>query len=204
MNRHRRDTTGPEHRSVRLASYGLLIPLSVLMVVPLAWLVITAFKSRSEIFQAVPRWLPEHWTLLNFPEAWHAVPFAQYYVNTILAVGGLTLLQLGTTTLAGGTLRFAGALGFSGSAVGFSNNINQVANSILEYNGTGSQACNLLGTVNGIPGTMLTIYESATAGFNRIRFYGAFTNSLNIFFIYDLTKLNIFPLGNILNFKDTP
>jgi sn-glycerol 3-phosphate transport system permease protein len=100
VSTHRRESPRPEQRSIRLASYGLLIPLSVVMVVPLAWLVLTAFKSRSEIFQAVPRWLPEHWTLLNFPDAWHAVPFAQYYVNTILAVGGLTLLQLGTTTLA--------------------------------------------------------------------------------------------------------
>jgi len=88
-------------RSVRLGSYLLLVPFAVLMVIPLVWLVTTAFKSRSEIFQAVPRWLPQQWTLLNFSEAWHAVPFAQYYVNTILAVGGLMLLQLVTTTLAG-------------------------------------------------------------------------------------------------------
>jgi sn-glycerol 3-phosphate transport system permease protein len=85
----------------RLVSYIFLVPSSVIMVVPLVWLVTTAFKSRPEIFQVVPRWLPEHWTIRNFSEAWQAVPFGQYYVNTILAVGGLMFLQLVTTTLAG-------------------------------------------------------------------------------------------------------
>lgn len=99
MSNRRRHTSDP--RSVRLGSYFLLIPCAVLMVIPLVWLATTAFKSRSEIFQAVPRWLPQQWTLLNFSEAWHAVPFGQYYINTILAVGGLMLLQLVTTTLAG-------------------------------------------------------------------------------------------------------
>lgn len=96
----------------RLVSYILLVPSSVIMVVPLVWLVTTAFKSRPEIFQVVPRWLPEHWTIRNFSEAWQAVPFGQYYVNTILAVGGLMFLQLVTTTLAGyafARLRFPGS-----------------------------------------------------------------------------------------------
>jgi sn-glycerol 3-phosphate transport system permease protein len=33
-------------------------------------------------------------------EAWHGAPFAQYYVNTVMIVGGLVFLQLGTTILA--------------------------------------------------------------------------------------------------------
>ncbi len=90
-----------EQRLIRLSSYGVLVPLALLTLVPLVWMLTTAFKPRPEIFQAVPRWIPQQLVLRNFSEAWHAVPFAQYYFNTVLAVGGLMLLQLLTTTLAG-------------------------------------------------------------------------------------------------------
>jgi sn-glycerol 3-phosphate transport system permease protein len=89
-----------EKRILRWVGYLALIPAAVIAVVPLLWMVTTAFKSRPEVFQQVPHWLPEHWTLSNFVEAWHGAPFAQYYVNTVMIVGGLVFLQLGTTILA--------------------------------------------------------------------------------------------------------
>ncbi len=112
MSKPRREPALSESPIAGLLGHALLVALALLTVVPLAWMLATAFKPRPEIFQAVPRWLPERWTLQNFAEAWHAVPFAQYYVNTILVVGGLMLLQLVTTTLAGyafARLKFPGS-----------------------------------------------------------------------------------------------
>jgi autotransporter-associated beta strand protein len=94
----------------------------------------------------------------------------------------LRSMGTGTLTLAGGTLRTGSGLGFSGPTVGVSNNINQTASSTIEYDATGSQACVMLGTLNGTAGTLLNIYHPAALGLDRIRFYGTFTNSLNIAF----------------------
>ena len=96
----------------RALSYALLMPVSALMAVPLVWMLTTAFKSRPEVFLPEPRWLPQQWTLSNFVEAWNGAPFGQFYVNTVLVVGSLTVIQLVTTTLAAyafARLRFPGS-----------------------------------------------------------------------------------------------
>jgi ABC-type glycerol-3-phosphate transport system permease component len=49
------------------------------MVMPLIWIVLTAFKERNEIFSLVPQWLPAHPTLNNFLGVLDAMPFWRYY-----------------------------------------------------------------------------------------------------------------------------
>lgn len=89
-----------EQRRVRLFGYLILIPATALWAVPLVWMFLTAFKSKPEVFSTVPHWLPQTWTLSNFSEAWSRAPFGQYYINTILVVAAIALIQLVTTTLA--------------------------------------------------------------------------------------------------------
>ena len=98
----------------------------------------------------------------------------------IAAVAARNGLGSGTVTLAGGKLQFSTGLGFNGPSVGFNNDINVTAPSTLELDGTGSQACVLLGALTGTPVTSLTIFESSVSTVGRIRMYGTFTNSLNI------------------------
>jgi sn-glycerol 3-phosphate transport system permease protein len=84
--------------------------ISLVWVVPLIWTVLTAFRDPTEavstgLLSAVPP------TLANFAEALDAAPFPTYYVNTVIIVGGILVVQLVTITLAGyafGRLRFPG------------------------------------------------------------------------------------------------
>lgn len=84
----------------RLAVHVILALAGLLMIVPLVWIILTAFKERNEVFSQVPQWLPAHPTLANFFGVLDAMPFWRYYWNTIVVAFGLLGLQLVTVTLA--------------------------------------------------------------------------------------------------------
>ncbi|MEO1404315.1 MAG: carbohydrate ABC transporter permease [Cyanobacteria bacterium J06635_1] len=70
------------------AIYALLLGIAVAMLLPLLWLVSTAFKSSEEnIFQFPPQFIPQYPTFNNFVEVWQTNPFGQYFFNsTLIAV----------------------------------------------------------------------------------------------------------------------
>ena len=56
--------------------YLLLGGIAIAMLLPLLWLVSTAFKSPSEnLFQFPPQFFPETPTFDNFTKVWNANPF---------------------------------------------------------------------------------------------------------------------------------
>ena len=80
--RGRRD---PEQSRVsRLFVYLLLIATSICFLIPFAWLIVSAFKSSSEIFIFPPIWFPTHWQFGNFTKALTALPFGRYAINSII------------------------------------------------------------------------------------------------------------------------
>jgi sn-glycerol 3-phosphate transport system permease protein len=83
-----------------VAVHVLLLAASLAMVVPLLWIILTAFKERNEVFSQVPQWLPAHPTFKNFLGVLDAMPFWRYYWNTIVVAFGLLAMQLVTITLA--------------------------------------------------------------------------------------------------------
>ena len=65
--------------------YLLLGAIALVMLLPLLWLVSTAFKSPTEdIFQFPPRLIPAQPTLKNFIKVWNSNPFGQYLFNSVL------------------------------------------------------------------------------------------------------------------------
>jgi sn-glycerol 3-phosphate transport system permease protein len=82
------------------AVHFILALAALVMIVPLVWIILTAFKERNEVFSQVPQWLPAQPTFGNFFGVLDAMPFWQYYWNTIVVAFGLLALQLVTVTLA--------------------------------------------------------------------------------------------------------
>ncbi|WP_228035004.1 carbohydrate ABC transporter permease [Oculatella sp. LEGE 06141] len=82
------------------------------MLLPLVWLVSTAFKAPTEdIFQFPPRFLPAQPTLQNFVTVWQTNPFGRYLFNsTLVAVltVGLNLLFCSLAAYPLARLRFRG------------------------------------------------------------------------------------------------
>lgn len=84
----------------RLLTHAVLALVSAVMVVPLVWITLTAFKERQEVFTLAPQWLPARPTLENFRSVLDAMPFWGYYWNTVVVAFGLLAVQLVTITLA--------------------------------------------------------------------------------------------------------
>jgi len=84
----------------RVTVHAVLFGGALVMVMPLIWIVLTAFKERNEIFSLVPQWLPAHPTFNNFLGVLDAMPFWRYYWNTLVVAFGILAVQLVTITLA--------------------------------------------------------------------------------------------------------
>ena len=84
---------------------------SVVMLTPFAWMVLTAFKTRSESISVNPFYiLPAHgWHVENFIEVWNSYNFLILYKNTLIMIALRVLCACLTATLAGyafGRLKF--------------------------------------------------------------------------------------------------
>ncbi|MDJ0702531.1 MAG: carbohydrate ABC transporter permease [Leptolyngbyaceae cyanobacterium MO_188.B28] len=98
--------------------YGLLAAIALVMLLPLMWLVSTAFKSPTEnIFQIPPQFWPTEPTLNNFIEVWRTNPFGRYFFNSGLVAILTVILNLVFCSLAAYPLA---RLSFQGREVIFS------------------------------------------------------------------------------------
>jgi multiple sugar transport system permease protein len=95
----------------RVALHGLLIGLSVVALVPIAWMLSTSLKASGTEYEWPIRWIPDQIVFGNYVKALTIMNFAAYYRNTItiaiLATLGTTL----TSAMAGfafARLRFVG------------------------------------------------------------------------------------------------
>lgn len=69
---------GRKHTPVLVAA---AVALTVINLLPLAWMGLTAFKTRAEIYQIPPVWLPSFENLANFAEVFNSA--APFLVNSI-------------------------------------------------------------------------------------------------------------------------
>ena len=83
-----------------VSAYLVLVLFSFVILVPLVWLIPTAFKNQADLFANPTSLLPQTINVSNFITAWNYVPFGKYYVNTIIIVFGLLIVQLATSILA--------------------------------------------------------------------------------------------------------
>jgi multiple sugar transport system permease protein len=73
---------------------------SLAVILPFIWMLSTSFKEPQEVFHYPPTWIPKTWHLENYIEAWHAAPFARYFLNSFIVAIAVTLGQLASCSLA--------------------------------------------------------------------------------------------------------
>jgi multiple sugar transport system permease protein len=83
-----------------LGAYLVLAALGATMLVPFGWMVIASLRSRTEFFQHGGALLPTgpHWD--NYLQAWTTVPFAAFFINSVVVAVAVTFGQLSTSSLA--------------------------------------------------------------------------------------------------------
>jgi multiple sugar transport system permease protein len=70
-------------RIERGITYLLLALGSVLMLIPLVWLLRSSVMNIRQIFVFPPQWIPDPLLLSNYPDAFNTVPFVRYFTNTM-------------------------------------------------------------------------------------------------------------------------
>ena len=80
----------------------ILIIVSITMLVPFLWMILTAFKTMTEATSVNPFViLPSQWLTVNFKEVIHNMDFLGLYINTLLLIAGRVICAVLTATLAG-------------------------------------------------------------------------------------------------------
>src|SRR5688572_24214961 len=59
---------------------------AILILFPLVFAVLAAFKSNTEIFIENPFGLPSHWDLASFGRAWTRADIGTYFINSVIVV----------------------------------------------------------------------------------------------------------------------
>lgn len=95
----------------------VLVLGAIVMLVPFAWMILTAFKNATEATQMDPFVIfPSIWRTEAFTNVLRKMDFARLYLNTILLIAGRVLFAVLTATMAGYAL---GRLNFKGKNICF-------------------------------------------------------------------------------------
>ena len=96
----------------RVLIHVILILVSITMLVPFLWMILTAFKTMTEATSVNPFViLPSTWRWDSFKEVIENMDFLHLYLNTLLLILGRVICAVLTATLAGyafGRLNFKG------------------------------------------------------------------------------------------------
>ncbi len=81
--------------------YFILIVATIIMLLPMFWMVSTSFKFLRDTFKYPPLWWPNYFTLDNFRRVFDVVPFAQMMFNSVKVSSIATIGQVISCTLGG-------------------------------------------------------------------------------------------------------
>lgn len=74
---------------------------SVIMMYPMAWMLVTSFKSNADIHKNKGKFFPAEWTLEGYRSAFEKAPIGEWLVNSIVITAVITFAVILTSTLIG-------------------------------------------------------------------------------------------------------
>ncbi len=89
-------TTSPRH----WAAFAACAVIAIVVMTPFAWVVRSSLMDAGQIFEFPPRWIPNPVVWANYPEALTAIPFGQYFFNTLFILVPSVVGTVVSTTLA--------------------------------------------------------------------------------------------------------
>jgi multiple sugar transport system permease protein len=84
----------------QIARYVSLVIISVLVLLPFAWMVLSSLKKNNEVFTSPITWLPDQWQWHNYVDIWTKADMSTWLGNTIFLSVSVTLLQVVTGSFA--------------------------------------------------------------------------------------------------------
>lgn len=107
------DNAKTKSRINKTIIYVILVIMAFIMIVPFAWMILTALKTKQEAISVSPFYIfPQNgWHWKNFIDVWQSYNFLILYKNTLLMIFFRVVCACLTATMAGyafGRLRFPG------------------------------------------------------------------------------------------------
>jgi multiple sugar transport system permease protein len=84
-----------------LLIYLVLVVATIIILLPMFWMVSTSFKLLRDTFKLPPVWWPDYFTLVNFKRVFEVVPFAAMMFNSVKVATLSTIGQVISCTLGG-------------------------------------------------------------------------------------------------------
>ncbi len=75
--------------------------LAILVLLPVSWMTLSAFKTEKEIISWPPTFWPMHWTLQNFADVQARIDIVRYIMNSAIYAGVTTALSVVVNGMAG-------------------------------------------------------------------------------------------------------
>jgi ABC-type glycerol-3-phosphate transport system permease component len=76
----------------KFGGYAGLVALTLVIGMPMFWMLSSSLKTLSQIYTFPPKWIPTDPQWGNFKEAWNSVPFGRFYINSfIITIAGASL-----------------------------------------------------------------------------------------------------------------
>ncbi|MEV6286233.1 carbohydrate ABC transporter permease [Kribbella sp. NPDC051770] len=95
-----RKPLAPRGLAKKVLVYALLVAGAIPTLLPLIWLVRSALMNSGQIFVSPPQWIPKPFAWDNFTGALTQVPFARYFLNTLIIEAGVLVGTLLSCSLA--------------------------------------------------------------------------------------------------------
>lgn len=89
-----------KRKITKIILYVLLVCLSVAMLIPFYWMVISSLKLNKDVFSIPMRWWPESIHLENYEVIWEKLPLVTFFKNTAKLTLITTAIQLCTSCFA--------------------------------------------------------------------------------------------------------
>jgi len=77
-----------------ILQYAIAVVITLIVVFPIYWMIITSLKTSEELLRPVPTLWPAQFRWNNYSSALHMAPFGKYFFNTIVMTAGIMFLQL--------------------------------------------------------------------------------------------------------------
>ncbi|WP_022886031.1 carbohydrate ABC transporter permease [Glaciibacter superstes] len=92
-NPSNKQTSTAGDKVVGSVSHTVLTIWSIIVILPMLWVLLSSFKTTTEIF-ASPFALPEEWSFNNYVNAWTTSGIGSFFSNTIIVVFGALILTM--------------------------------------------------------------------------------------------------------------
>jgi multiple sugar transport system permease protein len=84
---------------VRILSYALISLGAAVVLVPFFWMLSTSLKAQQDLFLYPPEWIPRPLRFENYRDAWNALPFDRFLLNSVFMTVLAMFAELATAAI---------------------------------------------------------------------------------------------------------